>query len=304
MSYQIRKSDGELVLTLAPGLIDKGKTSLTLIGKNVSDFGKDQNENFIKLLENFSNTTPPVNPLVGQLWFNTINSQLHVKTSSGFVSLGPFPNVSTPDINDIGDNIATTEYVHSVLPKGSIIMWSGAIATVPSGWALCNGNNGNAINGVTIPDLRDRFVMGAGNIYAVGITGGATSLNKIPAHSHTVSGSTTPNSVGHTHTGISNNSGSHNHVFPGDDQLSNANNQGGWTANSVGQFGYDARSVLGGGGQIWQTSNAGVHNHSFTTGPESSNHIHSFSGNTSIEGDVAVDITNPYIALAFIIKVV
>jgi hypothetical protein len=40
------------------------------------------------------------------------------------------------------------------IPVGGIIMWSGSIATIPGGWALCNGDNGT-------PDLRDRFVVGA-----------------------------------------------------------------------------------------------------------------------------------------------
>jgi hypothetical protein len=54
------------------------------------------------------------------------------------------------------------------IPAGSIIMWSGSIGAIPVGYYLCNGSNGT-------PDLRDRFVVGAGNTYAVGNTGGFTS---------------------------------------------------------------------------------------------------------------------------------
>jgi hypothetical protein len=304
MTYQIRKTDGTLLLSLAPGFTDKSKTSLALIGKNVSDFGKDQNENFLKLLENFSNSSEPANSIKGQLWFNSNQEQLYVKTTNGFKSIGPFPDISTPNLTDIGDNIATTSYVHSVLPKGSIIMWSGILDTIPSGWALCDGNNGAAINGQLIPDLRDRFVMGAGNIYGVLSSGGQRSINNVVAHSHSVSGTTSVNNVGHTHGGVTNNAGNHKHVFPGDDQLFNANNRGGWTANSVTSFNYDARSVLGGAGQLWETTAAGSHNHTFTTSGESSNHLHTFSGDTSSEGVSSIDITNPYVALAFIIKVI
>lgn len=60
------------------------------------------------------------------------------------------------------------------IPSGVIVMWSGAADAVPSGWALCDGNNGT-------PDLRDKFLIGAGNTYAVGATGGANT------HSHTAS---------------------------------------------------------------------------------------------------------------------
>ncbi len=51
---------------------------------------------------------------------------------------------------------------------GVIVMWSGSSATIPSGWALCDGTNGT-------PDLRDRFVVGAESSYEVGATGGASS---------------------------------------------------------------------------------------------------------------------------------
>jgi microcystin-dependent protein len=304
MTYQIRKTDGTLVLSLAPGLTDRNKTSIALIGKNVPEFGKDQNENFVKLLENFSNSAEPSNSIKGQLWFNTTQDQIYVKTSAGFKSIGPFGDISTPNLNNIGEVPATTAYVHSVLPKGSIIMWSGIIETIPTGWALCDGNLGASINGQPIPDLRDRFVMGAGNIYDVLVTGGNRTLTDVPLHSHPISGSTTANNIGHTHGGITANAGLHHHAFPGDDQLFNADNQGGWTANPIAPFNYDARSVLGGGGQVWQTSQAGTHSHTFTTAGESTNHTHSFSGNTANAGTSSVDITNPYIAMAFIIKVI
>lgn len=56
----------------------------------------------------------------------------------------------------------------SAVPSGGIIMWSGSIASIPSGYYICDGTNGT-------PDLRDRFVVGSGNTYAVGNTGGFTS---------------------------------------------------------------------------------------------------------------------------------
>ena len=65
----------------------------------------------------------------------------------------------------------------SAIPVGTIAIWSGSVASIPSGWYLCNGANGT-------PNLRDRFVVGAGGSYGVGATGGATT------HNHTYSGST------------------------------------------------------------------------------------------------------------------
>lgn len=85
----------------------------------------------------------------------------------------------------------TKEYVdrvekrltESIVSPGMILMWSGATNAVPRGWNLCDGTNGT-------PDLRDRFIVGAGNSYRVGDIGGSASVvltvNQIPSHSHTM----------------------------------------------------------------------------------------------------------------------
>lgn len=306
MSYQIRKSDGSLLVDLADGVTDRSRTSLSLVGKNVSAFGKDQNENFVKLVENFSNFSQPPNSLTGQLWFNTSSDQIYVKTSSGFKSIGPFPDTTTASVDSDTTDLATTAFVHSVVPKGIILMWSGSISTIPNGWALCDGASHN---GVATPDLRNRFVLGAGGDGLLGgrpvdDRGGSSVINQVPAHQHSYSATTDANSESHTHSGITSSQGSHSHVFPGDDQLSFANGVGGWAADSVASFGYDARSVTGGGGQLWKTTAAGQHNHTFTTGNQSSSHNHNIEGDTSVTGVSSVSILNPYWALAFIIKVI
>jgi hypothetical protein len=60
-----------------------------------------------------------------------------------------------------------------VFKTGMIMLWSGSIVSIPSGWVICDGTN-------STPDLRDKFVVGAGSTYAVAATGGATT------HTHTV----------------------------------------------------------------------------------------------------------------------
>lgn len=71
----------------------------------------------------------------------------------------------------------------SPVPIGGIILWSGSVASIPSGWALCNGSNGT-------PDLRNRFVVGAGSTYRPGNTGGldkvTLSLAEMPSHFHQI----------------------------------------------------------------------------------------------------------------------
>ena len=72
------------------------------------------------------------------------------------------------------------------LPSGVIVMWSGQVSAIPEGWSLCDGTNGT-------PDLRDKFIVGAGNSYSVGATGGAASVTlsvaQMPSHSHSASAS-------------------------------------------------------------------------------------------------------------------
>jgi hypothetical protein len=85
MAYQVNKTDGSIVATVADGQIDTLSTDLTLIGKNYSGFGEALNENFIKLLENFANTSRPINPIRGQIWFDTTELKLKVYSGTEFI---------------------------------------------------------------------------------------------------------------------------------------------------------------------------------------------------------------------------
>jgi len=91
-------------------------------------------------------------------------------------------NVTTPKINDgaiTSDKIASG---FGLIPSGGIIMWSGV--SVPTGWYLCNGENGT-------PDLRNRFIVGSGDEYSTGNTGGekehVLTVEEMPSHSHSYS---------------------------------------------------------------------------------------------------------------------
>jgi hypothetical protein len=74
-------------------------------------------------------------------------------------------------------------------PSGGIILWSGSIGSIPAGWVLCNGNNGT-------PDLRNRFVVGAGSTYSVDATGGSADAIVV-SHTHTATSVVTD--PGHAH---------------------------------------------------------------------------------------------------------
>ena len=81
MAYTVTKTAGTVITTVEDGTVDTTSTSLTLIGKNYAGYGIFLNENYVQLLENFSNTTPPTAPLTGQLWYDNVNDILKVYNS-------------------------------------------------------------------------------------------------------------------------------------------------------------------------------------------------------------------------------
>jgi len=78
MSYTVTTTAGKTLATVADGTVNTTATSLTLIGKNYAGYGIFLNENYVELLENFSNSTPPTAPLTGQLWYDSVNEILKV----------------------------------------------------------------------------------------------------------------------------------------------------------------------------------------------------------------------------------
>jgi hypothetical protein len=76
--YVINKTDGNIAATVNDGVIDTSQTDITLVGKNYLAYGEVINENFVKMLENFANTTPPTRPLTGELWYDTAKKKLFV----------------------------------------------------------------------------------------------------------------------------------------------------------------------------------------------------------------------------------
>ena len=83
--------------------------------------------------------------------------------------------------------LQTAPTVSATVPSGLIAIWSGSLGSIPSGWVLCNGQNGT-------PDLRNSFILGAGATYAVGSTGGSTDAIVV-SHTHTA----TVTDPGHFH---------------------------------------------------------------------------------------------------------
>jgi hypothetical protein len=153
--------------------------------------------------------------------------------------------------------IATTAFVRDIIPTGIISLWYGSIANIPSGWVICDGTNGT-------PDLRDRFVVGAGSTYAVTATGGSADAIVV-SHTHTITDS------GHNHLSGSN----------GDIQSATWN-----------PFGYDAGFRWDGAGQIAGAVGQGQYSNTNTTG---------ITINTTGSSATNANLP-PYYALAYIMK--
>ena len=102
MPYTINKTNGTLLATISDGTVDN-TSDLTLVGKNYAGYGEILNENFVKLIENFANSTAPTKPIAGQLWWDVTNSTIKVYVSGavGFKSLGKITNASSAPSNNV-----------------------------------------------------------------------------------------------------------------------------------------------------------------------------------------------------------
>ena len=78
MAYTILKSNGTTLTTIADGTINTTSCSVGLPGRNYAGYGNVLDTNFVHIMENFANTSPPANPIQGQLWYNTNNNTLNI----------------------------------------------------------------------------------------------------------------------------------------------------------------------------------------------------------------------------------
>ena len=158
---------------------------------------------------------------------------------------------------------------------GMIMMWSGTIATIPSGWALCNGSGGT-------PDLRDRFIVGAS------VDSGGQSVTTITGANTKTGGTKDAIVVAHTHT-------------VGGVTVST-------TTNLSGNVGFRALSSASGATGVFSAVSGGlfyVNGGSYGTNDVTmnANHSHTLSGSTDSTGSSGTNQNlPPYFALAFIMK--
>jgi hypothetical protein len=140
MAYTITTTAGATLASIADGTVNSTATSLTLIGKNYAGYGIFLNENYIKLLENFTNPSAPTAPLTGQLWYDSTNALLKVyngtiwKPISSSASGTSQP--ASPVVGDLWYDSANAQ----------LKVWSGsAFITVGPSYTTTSGTSGAVV---------------------------------------------------------------------------------------------------------------------------------------------------------------
>ena len=221
------------------------------------------------------------------------------------ITAGTFADARIPNLNASKITAGTLADARlsnsSLFVTGMIMLWYGSVASIPSGWVLCDGNN-------STPDLRSRFVVGAGTggSYSPGDTGGANSVTlteaQMPSHNHSFSGSSS-----HSHT-VNN----HTHSFSGSGSNTHSHNI---FATNFNDHNDSARRIQNGrndstsssGNNNFSTDNATISiSISGTTGgssPSTNSQTVSISGNTGSKGSGnSHENRPPYYALCYIMK--
>lgn len=153
MAYTVNKTNGSVLATVSDGTIDTS-TDLVLIGKNYAGYGEFLNENYVKLLENFANTTAPSSPLAGQMWWDTTNSLLKVYTGSAFKTVSSSTSSpTTPSGSVTGDLWWDTT-------NGQLKVYNGSsFTTIGPAFTSASGTSGAIVEVVTDNAAADHVVV-------------------------------------------------------------------------------------------------------------------------------------------------
>jgi hypothetical protein len=127
MSYIINNSRGQVLAVVADGTVNTTATDLSLVGRALTDYGTYENENYVFLLENFADSTAPLQPILGQLWYNSstdvistygtgnawipIATQEYVQLQKVSTALTGVPTAPTAVAGTANTQLATTAFV-------------------------------------------------------------------------------------------------------------------------------------------------------------------------------------------------
>ena len=254
-------STGNALIT---GGSSTGLTNLTSTNGNITNFASS---NVTVSGGNVSNTVGLNNTLTNANLINAV--------------------ATTKSYTDNSTAIATTAFVQSVLPRGTIVMWGGSVASIPTGWQLCDSSNGT-------PNLQGQFIVGASATTGIwntpGNVGGSTSVTltteNLPSHTHLA-----------TLSGATDQGGAHNHtvIDPGH---AHAMSPGYQTGTNSGQTGRND----GNQSTLITTTQGAITNISLAQAPTHS-HTLTVTGNVGATGSGQnFGILPPYYALCYIQK--
>jgi hypothetical protein len=166
MAYTVNKTNGSVLATVADGTVDT-TTDLVLVGKNYAGYGEFLNENTVKLLENFANTSAPSSPLAGQLWWDTTGSLLKVYNGSTFKTISASTaSASQPSTNVTGDLWWDTT-------NGQLKVYNGSsFVIVGPTFTAAQGTSGAIVETVTDSGATDHVVV---KLYSGGTVVGTVS---------------------------------------------------------------------------------------------------------------------------------
>jgi len=141
MTYTITNTSGSTNYSINDNSLNRNDIDLTFIGRGYTSYGSALNTNFLKLLENFANTTAPTNPVMGQLWYDSINGQLKVYNGSSFVGIAASNTTLT-----IGDLYFENDNINSISTNANInIVPNGSGFTVVNNLGINNAKTGRML---------------------------------------------------------------------------------------------------------------------------------------------------------------
>ena len=178
MAYKLNKTDGSLLVELVDGRLDISSADIALIGKNYQGFGESINENFIKMLENFSNSTAPVKPLKGQLWYDTATGRLKIYDGTTFRSTDSTIYASSQPSELIAGDI----WIDG--SKDQLLFWNGTEAIlVGPGYTKNQLRSGDFVETIRDTTSQNRVIVKKylnGSLYAI-VSKETTAFTPFPA---------------------------------------------------------------------------------------------------------------------------
>lgn len=312
-------STNSTIICTPPFLTGIGTGAVTFRNPAFSDFGEATAFPTVVTMvdQPASTSTGRLNVLKGSVYANTTTLEVTFRDyGDGIQNTFTATIMPVNTVTDRSLNLANTDFVHSIMPAGAVIMWYGINTNIPYGWGICDGSiYTDPVSSVSIksPDLRNKFVIGAN---ATTVWNGDDALNSRVATSNVLGASTSTGGsaelklVQHEHstTGTITNL-PHFHEITDSGHIHNLTNREGGVFAYIGNepvradIDSDDRWTGFGGppDQIYDTKTAGTGISINTTVTQSTFNITAVSSGTAVPG-TNTDNIPPFYALYYIIK--